>query len=272
MLIPPSWRRLGRYTCNHLLKTAHRLSRTYGETDVTDPGRRPAGHLRTSLQNIARFRRRSRARISSRRRRPSPPEAQKVKWPATTSVVAHGDRDPRCYRERRPSRQLDKIAFESGKSVTRETSWSNLTPARSGPNSRRPRRNANLARINFARRKGLVDEGVISRMDYDQASAEQRSREAKVGRASARPSSADHPCRHYRRPWDPAGESRSVHGCGRSDCSSSVARSYLCQLASRSRRRLGACRTEFQITARDQAGAKISGKVTALTLLWTRHP
>jgi len=113
----------GRYTGNHLLKHLigyedvwrKRMLLTLGVALLVISG--------LGLQNIARFRRRLRARISSRRRRPSPSvEAQKVKWPAIHKCGRHGGRDPRCYRERRPSRKIDKIAFESGKSVHRETS------------------------------------------------------------------------------------------------------------------------------------------------------
>ncbi len=42
-----------------------------------------------------------------------------------------------------------------------------------------------LARLNFERMRGLVDEGAISRADYDRAAAEQKQTEARVGEIRA---------------------------------------------------------------------------------------
>jgi len=112
-------------------------------------------------------------------------EAQKVKWPATTSVVGTAIAIHGVTVSADLPGKIDKIAFESGKSVHQGDILVELDTRQERAQLADAEAQRELARINFARRKGLVDEGVISRSDYDQASAEQKSREAKVGELSA---------------------------------------------------------------------------------------
>jgi membrane fusion protein (multidrug efflux system) len=64
------------------------------------------------------------------------------------------------------------------------TCWSSSIRSRNGP-TRLPRAQSDLARVNFGRMQKLVKDGVISRMDFDQASAQQKATEANVAEIRA---------------------------------------------------------------------------------------
>src|SRR5207248_2204182 len=120
-----------------------------------------------------------------------PPEAitsvvaKPVRWPATntlvgTAVAVHGV----TVSADLPGK-IDKILFESGAPVQQGDILVQLDTRQERAQLADAEAQRDLANVNFARQKGLVDEGVVSRVDYDQASAQQKSNDAKVGELRA---------------------------------------------------------------------------------------
>src|SRR3954447_9719459 len=120
-----------------------------------------------------------------------PPEAitsvvaQQVKWPSTTSIVGTAMAIHGVTVSADLPGKVEKIRFDSGTPVHEGDVLVELDTRQERGQLADAEAQGDLARINFARRKGLVDEGVISRSDYDQASAEQKSTDAKVGEIRA---------------------------------------------------------------------------------------
>ena len=120
-----------------------------------------------------------------------PPEAitsvvaQQVKWPSTTTVVGTAVAIHGVTVSADLPGKIEKITFESGRTVHQGDILVELDTRQEHAQLADAEAQRELARINFARRKGLVDEGVISRSDYDQASAEQKSTDAKVNELHA---------------------------------------------------------------------------------------
>jgi membrane fusion protein (multidrug efflux system) len=120
-----------------------------------------------------------------------PPEAitsvvaRQVKWPATTTLVGTAVAIHGVTVSADLPGKIDKITFESGSWVHQGDILVELDTRQEHAQLADAEAQRELARINYARRKGLVDEGVISRVDYDQAAAEQKSTDAKVGEISA---------------------------------------------------------------------------------------
>ena len=67
--------------------------------------------------------------------------------------------------------QCDGSTLIPARRCARATYWWSSTPGRSGPSWPRSKRSAISPRLNFDRMKQLVNEGVISRVEYDQATA-----------------------------------------------------------------------------------------------------
>ncbi len=120
-----------------------------------------------------------------------PPEAitsvvvQKVKWPATTSLVGTAVAVHGVTVSADLPGKIDKISFESGSAVQQGDILVQLDTRQERAQLADAEAQRDLANVNFARQKGLVDEGVVSRVDYDQASAQQKSNDAKVGELRA---------------------------------------------------------------------------------------
>jgi len=120
-----------------------------------------------------------------------PPEAvtsasaQKVNWPNTTAVVGSAVAVHGVTVSADLPGTVDKIFFESGKAVHQGDILVTLDTRQERAQLADAEAQRDLARINYARRQGLVNEGVIARSDYDQAAAEQKSTEAKVGEIKA---------------------------------------------------------------------------------------
>src|SRR3954465_4538013 len=120
-----------------------------------------------------------------------PPEAitsvvaQQVKWPSTTSIVGTAMAIHGVTVSADLPGKIEKITFESGTTVHQGDVLVELDTRQERAQLADAEAQRDLARINFSRRKGLVDEGVISRSDYDQAAAEQKSTDAKVGEIRA---------------------------------------------------------------------------------------
>jgi membrane fusion protein, multidrug efflux system len=120
-----------------------------------------------------------------------PPEAitsvvaKRVEWPSTTSVIGTAVAVHGVTVSADLPGKIDKIAFESGSAVHEGDVLVELDTRQERAQLADAEAQRDLAKINYTRRQGLVNEGVISRQDYDQAAAEQKSAEAKVGELRA---------------------------------------------------------------------------------------
>jgi membrane fusion protein, multidrug efflux system len=120
-----------------------------------------------------------------------PPEAitsvvaKRVDWPSTTSVIGTAVAVHGVTVSADLPGKIDKIAFESGSAVHEGDVLVELDTRQERAQLADAEAQRDLAKINYTRRQGLVNEGVISRQDYDQAAAEQKSAEAKVGELRA---------------------------------------------------------------------------------------
>jgi membrane fusion protein, multidrug efflux system len=120
-----------------------------------------------------------------------PPEAvtstvaQRVKWPSTTTVVGTAVAVHGVTVSADLPGTVDKILFESGSAVHQGEVLAELDTRQERAQLADAEAQRDLAKINYARRQGLVNEGVIARSDFDQAAAEQKSSEAKVGEIRA---------------------------------------------------------------------------------------
>lgn len=111
--------------------------------------------------------------------------ARQDKWPSTLTVVGtvaaiHGV----TVSADLPG-TVDRIAFESGRPIREGEVLAQLDTRQEQAQLAAAEAERDLAHVNFARMKELVDQGVISRMEYDRATAEQRSTDAKVGEIRA---------------------------------------------------------------------------------------
>jgi membrane fusion protein (multidrug efflux system) len=80
---------------------------------------------------------------------------------------------------------VDHIAFDSGKGVQAGDVLVRLDTRQEQAQLAAVEAERDLARVNFDRMQALVDQGAISRADYDRAGAEQKQTEARVGEIRA---------------------------------------------------------------------------------------
>jgi membrane fusion protein (multidrug efflux system) len=80
---------------------------------------------------------------------------------------------------------VDRIAFDSGKPAREGELLVELDTRQERAQLAAAEAQRDLARLNYERRKGLVQEGAISQAEYDQAAAEQRQTEARVAEIRA---------------------------------------------------------------------------------------
>jgi membrane fusion protein (multidrug efflux system) len=80
---------------------------------------------------------------------------------------------------------VSSISFESGRSVQQGQVLVELDTSQEKAQLASLEAQRDLAKINYARMKQLVDEGVISRLDYDKATADQKATEANVAEIKA---------------------------------------------------------------------------------------
>jgi membrane fusion protein (multidrug efflux system) len=80
---------------------------------------------------------------------------------------------------------VDHIYFDSGKAVKQGDVLVELDTKQERAQLASLEAQRDLAKINFGRQQQLVNEGVISRMEYDQATAQQRATEANVSEIRA---------------------------------------------------------------------------------------
>jgi membrane fusion protein (multidrug efflux system) len=120
-----------------------------------------------------------------------PPEAvttvvaRQEEWPATLSAI--GTVAP--VRGVTVSADLpgivERIAFESGRAVTEGEVLAVLDTRQEQAQLAAAEAQRDLARVNFERIEGLLNEGVVSRAEFDRATAEQRQSDARVGEIRA---------------------------------------------------------------------------------------
>jgi membrane fusion protein (multidrug efflux system) len=120
-----------------------------------------------------------------------PPEAvttvvaQQEKWPATLSLIGTVAAVQGVTVSADLPGTVERITFDSGRAVREGDVLVGLDTRQERAQLAAVEAQRDLARVNFARMKELVAEGVISRMEYDRALAEQRETEARVGEIRA---------------------------------------------------------------------------------------
>jgi membrane fusion protein (multidrug efflux system) len=120
-----------------------------------------------------------------------PPEAvttivaQQEEWPATLSAIGTVVAVQGVTVSADLPGIVDRIAFESGKPVREGDVLVELDTRQERAQLVAAEAQRDLARVNFERLQGLVNEGVISQAEYDRAAAEQRATEAGVAEMRA---------------------------------------------------------------------------------------
>ncbi|HXE89644.1 MAG TPA: efflux RND transporter periplasmic adaptor subunit [Terriglobales bacterium] len=120
-----------------------------------------------------------------------PPEAvttivaQQEEWPATLSAIGTVVAVQGVTVSADLPGIVDRIAFESGKPVREGDVLVELDTRQERAQLVAAEAQRDLARVNFERLQGLVNEGVISQAEYDRAAAEQRATEARVAEIRA---------------------------------------------------------------------------------------
>ena len=124
---------------------------------------------------------------------------------------------------------VERIDFESGASVLAGDMLVQLDTKQEQAQLAAVEADRDLARLNFERLKDLVEEGAISRAEYDRRS---RRAEADGGKGWGNPChdrAENDPGAVFGNPGYPAGQPRSVSVGGRCGGTSAVARSDLCE-------------------------------------------
>ncbi len=120
-----------------------------------------------------------------------PPEAvtsivvKREQWPATTAVIGTMEAVQGVMVSADLPGTVDRINFDSGKAVREGDVLVELDTRQERAQLASLEAQRDLAKVNFARMEQLVKQGVISRMEYDQATASQRQTEANVGEIRA---------------------------------------------------------------------------------------
>src|SRR5205823_12196563 len=106
-------------------------------------------------------------------------------WPATLSAIGSMAPVKGVTVSADLPGTVDKIAFDSGKPVHAGEVLVELDTRQERAQLASAEAQRDLARLNFRRMQDLVDQGVISRMDYDRATAEQKQTDANVAEIRA---------------------------------------------------------------------------------------
>jgi membrane fusion protein (multidrug efflux system) len=111
--------------------------------------------------------------------------AQREQWAATMAVIGTMEAVQGVTVSADLPGSVARINFESGQSVHAGDLLVELDTRQERAQLASLEAQRDLARVNFARMQKLVDEGVISRQEYDQATAQQKQTEANVGEIRA---------------------------------------------------------------------------------------
>src|SRR5437773_4491851 len=120
-----------------------------------------------------------------------PPEAvttivaRQEEWPATLSAIGTVAAVQGVTVSADLPGTVDRIAFDSGKSVRQGDVLALLDTRQEQAQMAAADAQRDLARVNFDRMQGLLNEHVISRAEFDRATAEQRQADARVGEIRA---------------------------------------------------------------------------------------
>ena len=120
-----------------------------------------------------------------------PPEAvtsvvvQKEQWAATTAVIGTMEAVHGVMVSADLPGSVARIAFESGQAVRQGDILVELDTREEHAQLASLEAQRDLAKINYGRMQQLAKDGVISRMEYDQATAQQKQTEANVGEIRA---------------------------------------------------------------------------------------
>ncbi len=111
--------------------------------------------------------------------------ARQEQWPATMTVIGTMEAVHGVMVSADLPGTVAHITFDSGKSVRQGDVLVELDTRQERAQLAALEAQRDLARVNFARMQQLANEGVVSRMEYDQATAQQRQTEANVGEIRA---------------------------------------------------------------------------------------
>jgi len=111
--------------------------------------------------------------------------AKQEQWPSTLSIIGTVEAVHGVMVSADLAGTVDKINFESGKAVRAGDVLVELDTRQERAQLASLEAQRDLAKVNYARMDQLVKEGVISRMEYDQATANQKQTEANVAEIRA---------------------------------------------------------------------------------------
>jgi membrane fusion protein (multidrug efflux system) len=111
--------------------------------------------------------------------------AQREQWPATMDVIGTVEAVHGVTVSADLPGIVERISFESGQSVHAGDVLVELDTQQERAQLASLQAQSDLARANFGRMQELVKDGIISRMDFDQASAQQKAKEANVAEIRA---------------------------------------------------------------------------------------
>src|SRR5215469_16187834 len=111
--------------------------------------------------------------------------AQRETWPSTLNVIGTAQAIQGVTVSADLPGTVAKINFESGKSVHAGDVLVELDTRQEHAQLSAAEADRDLARITYGRQQQLVSQGVVARTEYDNAEAQQKSTEAKVGEIKA---------------------------------------------------------------------------------------
>ena len=111
--------------------------------------------------------------------------AKREKWPATLNVIGTTAAVQGVTVSADLPGTVARIAFDSGRAVKAGEILVELDTRQERAQLAATEAQRDLAHINFARLKQLVDEGVLARTEYDNATAQQKATDAQVGEIRA---------------------------------------------------------------------------------------
>lgn len=120
-----------------------------------------------------------------------PPEAvttivaQQIEWPETLSAIGSVAAVQGVVVSADLSGTIDRVAFDSGKAVRQGEVLVELDTRQERAQLAAAEAQRDLARTNFDRMQGLLNDNVISRAEYDSATADDKQSEARAGEIRA---------------------------------------------------------------------------------------